>query len=503
VTTDDLNIPDRTQPGDAPEGFDRLLRTRSHAPRAACEAPPTADLPQGALAALRLAPQPPPVPQVGDCVDGRYRLNHVVGSGGMGIVFAATHLATGREVALKWMYFSPRHRNPSEQEASFQRFVREAEAVGRIQHPNVVDVYDAGRDPRAPFLVMQRLRGETLRAHLEARGALSWEEALALFLPILAGIAEAHRCGVVHRDLKPDNVFLAEERGAIVPKLLDFGVSRLRPAEDGPQVAASLTRTGAVLGTPAYMPLEQLRASGDVDARTDIYALGVMLYEMLAGKRPYEARNAADFAVLLASQPPAPLTRWRPDLRGAREAAVMHALARKPSERPANVESLTQLLRAARPAGAVRARTLASLGCLLVLSGLAYAALHRPAAASSSRPSAQRSQQARAALLPRASAPAAPRFVQDGASSAVASPAPQPAPLAPPVRSRKPAARVPRPAADPNEKRTAPAAQGFTKLAPDDFQLRELQPRLAAPAAAARPRAPTVRPSLALGRDEF
>ncbi len=285
-------------------------------------------------------------PAIGELVDERYRIEGVLGEGGMGIVFSATHLKTQRRVALKWLRYDGSYRSGSEQDARLGRFAREARSVGRIRHPNVIDVFDAGTSSAGPFLVMEHLEGETLRARID-RAAFSWDEALQVILPAMAGVSEAHRCGVIHRDLKPDNVVLAAQAdGSVQAKVLDFGISRLSSPE-GIQDHDSLTKTGTILGTPAYMPLEQLRAGGDLDARTDVYALGVMLYELLSQQRPFVARNAADYAALIACERPTPLSRHRPDLKGAREQVVMKALERNPQDRYQSVEAFAQALKEA------------------------------------------------------------------------------------------------------------------------------------------------------------
>src|SRR5262245_16188204 len=186
------------------------------------------------------------LPQPGSVIAGRYRIESLLGQGGMGAVFAAVDARTGRAVALKWM-------SPSQIESAdaVMRFLAEARATATIEHPNVVAVLDVGREGQAPFLVMERLRGESLRARL-AGGCLHWMEAIDLLIPACRGIAEAHREGVIHRDVKPDNIFLCETRGSNVPtvKVVDFGVAKLRGA------AGSLTKTGVVLGTISYMSPE-------------------------------------------------------------------------------------------------------------------------------------------------------------------------------------------------------------------------------------------------------
>lgn len=350
-----------------------ILEALAAAPRPALGGALRAQLPaplKDSLTAENLSDVGKP-PSVGELVDGRYRVEGVLGEGGMGIVFVATHLKTHRRVALKWLRFDASYRSASEQDVRLERFAREAHSAGRIRHPNVVDIYDAGTSPTGPFFVMEHLEGETLRARIE-RATFQWDEALQVFLPITAGVSEAHRCGVVHRDLKPDNILLAKQSdGSIRATILDFGISRLS-SPDSLEEHASLTKTGAILGTPAYMPLEQLRAGGDLDARTDVYALGVVLYEMLSQHRPYVARNAADFAALIACERPTPLSRYRPDLRGARERVVMKALERSPSDRYQSVAAFADAL-----AGAQRERPFApylrySAGLALIGLALGY-----------------------------------------------------------------------------------------------------------------------------------
>ncbi len=352
-------------------GADELLRALASAPRPALPVHLQAGLPWSGADALSESEHddPLPVPRVGDVVDGRYRIDGRIGSGGMGVVFSATHLATGRKLACKWLVLRSNYRSQRERAAMLQRFLREAQAVGRIQHPNVVEVHDAGCSAQSPFLAMELLEGETLRERLE-RGAMSWSEAMEQLGPVMEAIAEAHRKGVVHRDLKPDNIFLSRlENGETCPKVLDFGISSLRAGEleDG---QSTLTRTGAIIGTPAYMPLEQLRGERGADERVDVYSLGVVLFEVLTRKRPYVARNAADFAALITSEPPTPLSQYRPDLRGAREKAVMKALERHAADRYASVAEMLQALRESERSLVVnRAFHLVALACVLSVVG--------------------------------------------------------------------------------------------------------------------------------------
>lgn len=328
---------------------DPLLRAVSRVPRAerALEQvaiPTTLSLHIG----QPLVEQRSPLPEPAAVVDGRYRIDERLGSGGMGVVFAATHLHTKKRVALKWMHAGSRLRSASEQVAARRRFEREARIAARVRHENVVDVYDAGGDAHGAYLVMELLQGETLAARL-ARGPLAWSEALELLVPAMRGVAALHAQGVVHRDLKPENIYLTRAAsGAFVPKVLDFGVASLRDAEQD-EADQTLTRPGSILGTPGYMPLEQLRGERTLDARTDVYALGVVLYEALVGKRPIGAGNAAEHAARLASERPRPIAALLPELRGPRSDAVMKALARERDDRYPSVEAMIDALTQARP----------------------------------------------------------------------------------------------------------------------------------------------------------
>jgi serine/threonine-protein kinase len=239
------------------DSFEALMREAAH----------VSDAASGTFATTYI------LPEIGTVVSGKYRIDRVLGRGGMGAVFAATHVVTGRRFALKWMLIGDRG-HPS----ATERFLQEAKAAGRIHHPNVIDVFDVGYDHDAPFLVMELLEGASLAERLRAE-PMRLGQSLAIFRCVLRGVAAAHRCGVIHRDLKPENIVLARSAdGLEVPVIVDFGVSKLL----GPDPA--ITHPGAVLGTPAFMAPEQFRGQ-PVDRRADVYALGVLLYTMLAGTR--------------------------------------------------------------------------------------------------------------------------------------------------------------------------------------------------------------------------
>jgi serine/threonine-protein kinase len=355
-------------------------------------------------------------PRPGDVLDGRYRINSVLGRGGMGLVLEAEHLRAHKLVAIKWMS----NRGLERSEAQIARFLREARAVANIQHPNVVDLYDVGDNLGTPFLVLERLSGESLRARL-GRGPLSWPELEPIMLGVLRGVEAVHRAGIVHRDLKPDNIYLARDGDSLVPKVLDFGVAAIHASTD--QDLNSLTNTGAVLGTPAYMALEQL-TSGEVGARADLYALGVVMYEALSGRLPFEVRSAPELAVRLATSEPTPLAQLVPGLDRRVEALIMRLLARAPEQRPAHVGELIAALAAARaPVDARRGWWLAG-GALLVLGLAGIAVLQTGSVTRDERevtasPSAARVEAVESAREEQLAAPAVPApVVQVDATSA-------------------------------------------------------------------------------------
>jgi eukaryotic-like serine/threonine-protein kinase len=255
---------------------------------------------------------------------GRYEILRLIGCGGMAAVYEAMHADLKKRVAIKTLLPSVA-KNPEAR----ARFLREGEAASRIRHPNVVDVTDVGTDGTVPFLVMELLEGEDLGGLIEREAPLAVERTIDLLLPALAAVAAGHAAGVIHRDLKPPNIFLAKGfRGEITPKVLDFGVSKLMGSDN-----VALTRTAAVFGTPAYMSPEQALGAKQVDAQCDQYAFALVVYECLTGKRAHDGDNS--YAVLRSIgdgrfDPP---RHHRPDLPEAIERILLRALALDPGHR--------------------------------------------------------------------------------------------------------------------------------------------------------------------------
>jgi serine/threonine protein kinase len=301
------------------------------------------------------------LPQPGDVIAGKYRVERALGMGGMGAVFEVTHQVTHKRFAIKWLL--PELEDSAD---AAKRFIREAQVAGRFDHPNVVEVYDLGQEGTASFMVMELLEGESLAARLTRVGRLGAREACEILLPCIEAVAAAHAAGIIHRDLKPANIFLCKASGRTAEhaKVLDFGISKLMTKPGS--LDATRTKTGAVMGTPHYMAPEQMRAR-PIDHRVDVYAFGVTLYELLSGKRPFEAESYAELVIQIAGEPARPLHEVVSDLPAGLEAIVSQAMARNPDARFASVEALMHALEpfcgdmsqhvAAAPAGATRGAT--------------------------------------------------------------------------------------------------------------------------------------------------
>ncbi len=252
-------------------------------------------------------------------LDGRYRVVAVIGSGGMGRVYRGEHTGIGRPVAIKVL-----HADLGRNREAVTRFQREAIASGRLDHPNIVTVTDSGfLDGVGLYLVMEALDGEPLGTRIE-RGRMPWGEALVVLSGVLAGLRHAHDRGVVHRDIKPDNIFLARKDGATVVKLLDFGIAKLY-AGDANDPAT--TRAGLTVGTPAYLSPEQA-VGGEITPASDLYSTTCVLFEMLTGRAPFEGKDPLSLLTAHVSRPPPRLAEAAPGLEfpEALEQLVAHGL---------------------------------------------------------------------------------------------------------------------------------------------------------------------------------
>jgi serine/threonine protein kinase len=276
-----------------------------------------------------------------DLIGGHYRVVRTIGKGGMGTVYEAENTWTQRRVAVKVM--RPEVARDGELAS---RFMQEARATSRLAHPNIIDVLDMGQDQElgALYIVEEFLTGHDLRVHLNVVGKLSPREALDIILPVMEALSEAHAHGIVHRDLKPDNIFLAETSRGIVPTLIDFGVAKI--VAGGTDEVGLQTRVGMLMGTPSYMAPEQGRGDATLDGRADVWSIGVVLYEMLAGKRPHDALTPPGLIAQIIYQDPKPLDQVAPELPADLVAAVMGALQRDLTKRYPSMRDFEDVLRA-------------------------------------------------------------------------------------------------------------------------------------------------------------
>jgi serine/threonine-protein kinase len=285
------------------------------------------------------------LPEVGEQLAGKYRIERVIGRGAMGAVFAASDEILGRHVALKLM--SREHADTPE---SVSRFVNEARAAARIESEHVARILDVSQtDDGSPFIVLELLEGADLAQIVEAHGPQPVSEVVGWILQGLEAVAEAHSLGIVHRDLKPANLFLAQRRdGTRVVKVLDFGISKDRGTASA---SPRLTTTASILGSPAYMAPEQLRDARTVDARADIWGMGVALYELLTGRLPFRADNVADLFVAILESELEPVRSLRKDAPAALDDVVSRCLARDPDQRFRDVGALADALAPFAPPG--------------------------------------------------------------------------------------------------------------------------------------------------------
>ena len=293
-------------------------------------------------------------PQTGDLLgrmfDRRYRVNELIGSGGMGSVYRATHLEMNREVALKVL-----ERGVADTDKQVQRFYQEARASSRLQHPNTIRVFDFGRaDDGRLYLAMEYLRGETLTELLKRQKRLSVDRSCHIIRQVCKSLAEAHQVGIVHRDLKPDNIFITDiygERDFV--KVLDFGIAK-STENDGQE---SLTQTGFICGTPRYLSPEQAMGKS-IDARSDLYSVGVILFEMLSGHPPFAASTPIALVMKHIHEPPPRLPDGGKERAQWMSSLVFGLMQKVPARRPPSSvivsQALDDIARGLQPAGLVQ-----------------------------------------------------------------------------------------------------------------------------------------------------
>lgn len=285
-----------------------------------------------------LSHEPPQIPfVVGDVVAGKYEVTGLLGSGGMGYVISAKHVELGEMVALKFL------RPEAIPHAELvERFAREARAAAKIRSEHVANVFDVGTQPDGtPYIVMEHLAGKDLADHLHQEGPLPIDVAVEYILQACEALAAAHAHGIVHRDIKPENLFLTQQaQGMYMIKVLDFGISKTAL----PRGKRDLVRTQMALGSPVYMSPEQIRRSDQVDARSDIWAVGCVLFELITGVTAFDEPSLLELSAAILEREPVPLQTLRPEASEELERVVLRCLSKNPDERYQNVAELAVAL---------------------------------------------------------------------------------------------------------------------------------------------------------------
>ena len=272
----------------------------------------------------------------GATIQGRFTLDQFLGEGGMGAVWAAHHVLTGKPVALKIL------KGVGEEQR--RRFVQEARVAAAIRHPNVVDIHDVIElEDGRPALVMDLLDGEPLDVALERKGKFELVELMQLMLSVLAGLGAAHAEGIVHRDMKPENIFLCvSPSGEHSVKLLDFGIAKLTALASAIRHTSALTQTGSVLGTPMYMAPEQVFGEKGIDHRADFWSLGIVIYECLTGECPIQGDNVGQLFKSISQRDFPPIAKRVPDLPPGLAELIDSMLSIKPEDRPDSAREIAQ-----------------------------------------------------------------------------------------------------------------------------------------------------------------
>jgi len=269
---------------------------------------------------------------------GKYEILRLIGEGGMGAVFEARHVEVRRRVALKLLnpYFA---QDPQ----VLARFKREARATGEIGHENIIEIYDIAKDPAsgATYLVLELLKGRTLLDLIQEKGGLSVKESVDIMLQVLSALHASHALGIIHRDLKPENIFLITRAGRKNwVKLLDFGIAKIKETDEGQK----LTQTGAMMGTPYYMAPEQIRGQREIDQRLDVYACGVILYQCITGKVPFDFPTVPALVYAILNETPVDPAQSRPGTPDELSMIILKAMARDPEMRFQSSQEMAQAL---------------------------------------------------------------------------------------------------------------------------------------------------------------
>ncbi len=274
----------------------------------------------------------------GTVLDDKFEVVRLLGEGGMGAVYLARHKTINKPVAIKFL-----HANLADREEVVKRFYREAQAAAAIRHSNIIDVMDLGVSPKGePYIVMEYLDGEGLSRRIDDGGPLGLPAACGLIEAALIALGAAHEKGIVHRDLKPDNIFLVRRRGELPGvKLIDFGISKFVAARD----QTKITQDGSMLGTPAYMSPEQARGLEGVDHRTDIYAMGVIFYEILTGEVPFKGATYSELLLNMLTMAPRDPATVNPGFPEAARPVLMKALEKNPDDRYQSAQEMLEAVR--------------------------------------------------------------------------------------------------------------------------------------------------------------